>query len=154
MLTGNAAANLLRAGSGNDKLYGGAGGDTLDGGADTDFLDGELGADTLTGGGGNDFFYFTTALGAGNVDKILDYSVADDQIRIDNAVFTGLANGALAAGAFVIGAAAADANDRIIYNSATGALLFDADGTGAIAAVQFATLSTGLAMTAGEFGVI
>ena len=154
VLTGNAAANLLRAGSGNDKLYGGAGGDTLDGGADTDFLDGELGADTLTGGGGNDFFYFTTALGAGNVDKILDYSVADDQIRIDNAVFTGLANGALAAGAFVIGAAAADANDRIIYNSATGALLFDADGTGAIAAVQFATLSTGLAMTAGEFGVI
>ena len=68
--------------------------------------------------------------------------------------FTGLANGTLAADAFRIGAAAADATDRIIYNSATGALLFDADGSGAGAAVQFATLDTGLAMTASEFFVI
>jgi serralysin len=80
--------------------------------------------------------------------------VADDTVQLDNAVFTGLAAGALAAGAFRTGAAAADADDRIIYNSATGALLFDADGNGAGAAVQFATLSAGLAMAAGEFTVI
>ena len=49
---------------------------------------------------------------------------------------------------------AADADDRIIDNAATGALLFDADGVGGAAAVQFATLSAGLAMTAGELTVI
>ena len=69
-------------------------------------------------------------------------------------MFTGLAAGALAAGAFNTGAAATEADDRIIYNSATGALLFDADGTGASAAIQFATLAGGLALTASEFLVI
>jgi Ca2+-binding RTX toxin-like protein len=77
--------------------------------------------------------------------------VADDTISLENAVFTGLAVGTLTGGAFYIGAAAHDSTDRIIYNSATGALLFDADGNGAGAAIQFATLSTGLALTASEF---
>lgn len=36
----------------------------------------------------------------------------------------------------VTGAAAQDADDRIIYNSATGAVPFDVDGRGATAAVQ------------------
>ena len=54
-----------------------------------------------------------------------------DRIALDDAVFTGLGLGALNANAFVIGTAAADADDRIVYDSATGALSFDADGTGA-----------------------
>jgi serralysin len=65
-----------------------------------------------------------------------------------------LANGVLAASAFHIGAAAADALDRIIYNSTTGALSFDADGVGGAAAVQFADLSANLAMTNGDFFVV
>ena len=75
-------------------------------------------------------------------------------IQLDDAVFAGLTLGGLAANAFYIGAAAHDADDRIIYNSATGALLFDADGNGAGAAVQFATLTTSLALAAGEFVVV
>jgi len=69
-------------------------------------------------------------------------------------VFTGLNGGALAAGAFRTGAAAQDADDRILYNSATGALSFDADGNGAGAAVQFAALQAGLSLSASDSLVI
>ena len=62
--------------------------------------------------------------------------------------------GTLAAAAFHIGAAAADASDRIIYNPASGALIYDANGTGVGGAVQFATLSLGLALTNADFVVI
>lgn len=49
---------------------------------------------------------------------------------------------------------AVGATDRIIYTSGTGALLYDADGGGAGAAVQFVALSTGLALTAADLLVI
>jgi Ca2+-binding RTX toxin-like protein len=112
-------------------------------------------ANMLTGGAGADKFIFETALGGGNVDKIADFSVVDDTIVLENAIFAALTTtGALAAGAFVTGAAAGDANDRIIYNAGTGALLYDADGTGAGAAVQFATLSAGLALTSADFLIV
>lgn len=143
--TGNSQANTL---------YGNTGANTLNGSGGNDLLDGKAGSDTLTGGTGADIFAFTTALGATNVDTITDFVVVDDTIQLENAVFTGLAAGALDANAFFIGAAANDASDRIIYNSATGALLFDADGNGAGAAIQFATLTTGLALTAADFVVV
>jgi Ca2+-binding RTX toxin-like protein len=79
--------------------------------------------------------------------------VATDTIRLENAVFTGLAGGVLAAAAFFKGSAAHDADDRVIYNPVNGALLFDKDGLGGAAAVRFATVSTGLAMTNADFSV-
>lgn len=135
-LTGNSGVNLLSGGNGNDLLNGG------------------LGADTLTGGANNDTFRFNTALGAGNIDTITDYVIADDKIELENAIFLGLPVGVLTSNAFTIGSAANDVDDRIIYNSATGALLFDADGTGAGGAFQFATISAGLPMVASEFVII
>ena len=70
-------------------------------------------------------------------------------------MFVGIgADGALGANAFHTGSAAHDADDRIIYDSATGQLFFDADGSGGGAAVQFATLSPGLGLTASDFQVI
>jgi VCBS repeat-containing protein len=135
-LTGNELAN---------QIYGNAG---------ANVLDGKAGADVLVGLGGQDSFAFTTALGGGNVDTVNGFVAADDTIRLENAVFTGLAAGALAAGAFNTGPAATQADDRVIYNSATGALLFDVDGVGGAAAVQFATLSGGLALTSADFLVV
>lgn len=147
VLIGNGLANSLIAGFGND---------TVNGGAGNDMIYGEAGDDSLTGGTGADAFVFDTAFGVGNIDRITDYSVADDTIQLENAVFIGLANGALAAGAFVANTTgvAGDASDRLIYEKDTGILYFDADGTGVIAAVQFAVLNTGLAVTSADFFVI
>jgi serralysin len=93
-------------------------------------------------------------LGAGNADLILDFVSGTDKIALDDAVFAGLVPGALPASAFVVGSAAGDADDRIIYNSATGQLFFDADGNGAGAALLFATLNGHPVVAASDFTVI
>ena len=51
-------------------------------------------------------------------------------------------------------AAAPDKNDYIQYDTHTGALYYDADGSGAGAAIQFATLAGAPVMTAADFVVI
>ena len=77
----------------------------------------------------------------------------DDTIQLDDALFAGVTAANLSS-VIVFGAAALDANDRIIYNSATGALYYDADGSGAGAAIQFAQLDAGVALTISDFAVI
>ena len=151
VLTGAAAVN----GTGNslaNTMTGNAAANTLSGGEGADQLFGRGGSDILNGGIGADAFYFDSALGAGNVDTIQAYSVADDTIMLDRTIFTGIgANGSLAASAFVNGLEAADADDRIIYDSASGKIFYDADGTGAGAAVLFAQLTAGTALTSLDF---
>ena len=162
MTVGGVAEDTVRnienvtGGSGNDTLTGDGLANTLSGGAGTDVLTGGAGNDTLSGGAGADQFVFNTALNAAtNVDTITDFTVVDDTIQLENAVFTQFATpGTLTAAAFYAGAAAHDADDRIIYNAATGDLSYDVDGTGAAAAVKFATLSTGLALANTDFLVI
>src|SRR6185503_17271767 len=130
-LTGNELAN---------EMYGNAGANVLNGGG---------GADYMLGFGGADTFAFTTALGGGNVDQIGDFLAGTDKIALDDAIF-----GALGAGAFAFGAQAQDADDRIVYNSATGQLFFDADGNGAGAAILFATLEGHPLLAASDFTLI
>jgi Ca2+-binding RTX toxin-like protein len=137
-LTGNDTNNLVRGNNGNNTLNGGAGGDDL------------------FGLGGQDGFLFNTPLNAAtNVDRISDFNVADDTILLDQTIFSSsLGLGNISAGELVIGPAAQDANDRIIYNSNTGALFYDSDGVGGTAQVQFAQLSQGLALTNLDFLVV
>jgi serralysin len=113
-ITGSGVANILNGFAGNDILNGGEDADTVDGSNGNDTVNGGLGADTLYGGAGADAFVFSTTLGGGNVDSIVGFSVVDDIIHPDVSIFTGIGLGALAANAFVIGAAALDADDRII----------------------------------------
>jgi len=141
--TGNGQNNVITGNNAANQLNGGAGNDTLDGG---------LGANRLTGGTGNDIFRFTST---GPVDVIADYNVANDTIQFENSVFTALTTaGTLTTAQFRVGTQALDANDFVIYNNVTGALLYDANGNGAGAAVQIATLSAGLAMTNADIVVI
>jgi Ca2+-binding RTX toxin-like protein len=144
------------AGSAALTLTGNSGVNTIRGNDGANIIDGGLGNDTLTGGLGVDTFAFTTALGATNIDAITDFLTGTDKILLGGAVgqpFAALATGSLRAGTLVIGTAALDADDYLIYNSATGALLYDADGVGGNAAVQFATLATGLNLTVVDFTV-
>jgi serralysin len=152
--TGNDQANRIMGQGSDNQLLGAGGDDILLGGAGDDKLDGGTGADRLIGGTGADAFAFTTALGAGNVDRITDYSVGEDRILLDSFIFGSMAAGALEADAFFLGATAGDAADRILYDAATGVLAFDADGSGAGKAIAFAMLSTGLAMTASDIVII
>jgi Ca2+-binding RTX toxin-like protein len=148
-----AALNL----TGNElgqQIIGNSGANVINGGGGADAIFGLGGNDSLTGGGGADSFCFTTLPGLGNVDQIEDFASGVDKIALDDAIFTGLTPGALPASAFVVGATAADADDRIIYDQATGRLYFDADGNGAGGAVQFATLTGSPAIVASDFQVI
>ena len=156
-LTGNAVAQTIYGNDGANELSGLAGHDTIFGYDGADRLLGGKGNDLLNGGPGADTFVFDTALGGTNVDTIVGYSVADDMIELDSAIFTGLAAGALNPLAFASNATgvAVLGTDRIIYQSTTGSLFFDADGVGGAAGTKFATLTAGLALFgAGEFWVV
>ena len=122
----------------DDTLIGNSGNNIIDGVSGADVFNGRGGLDTIRGVGGGDTFVFDSAIGAGNLVTIVGFAGGVDHINLDNAIFTQLGfEGDLAAGAFVSGTAAQDANDRIIFNSVTGNVMYDADGSGAGAAVVF-----------------
>jgi Ca2+-binding RTX toxin-like protein len=153
-IVGNFGANILRGFGNNDVLTGNGGTDTLYGGDGNDKLSGGDGADTLNGGAGKDIYVFDTALNTStNVDTVVGFVAGTDKIYLNSSIFAGLNDGALPADAFHYGAAA-DAEDRIIYNKTTGALFFDADGNGAGGLVQFANLVSTPLITAADFVVI
>jgi cysteinyl-tRNA synthetase len=108
----------------------------------------------LTGGAGKDQFIFDTKLGKTNVDAITDFEAGNDRIVLNHGVFTKLETGDLSASAFAIGSKPADGADRIIYNDKTGALYYDADGSGQAKPVLFAELDAHLTLSASDFLVI
>lgn len=147
--------------AGADQLIGTAKADYISGLAGNDRLDGRLGNDELRGGAGKDSFVFNTAANARtNFDRLIDFAPADDAIRLEDSVFRAVDGigagdrGRLAGDQFFRGPAANDREDRIIYNPATGVLLYDADGTDPLAAVRFALIAKGLAVTAADFLVV
>jgi serralysin len=153
ILAGGSGRDRLYAADGDDKLLGGGGRDVLDGGAGADVLSGGPGADLLTGGIGADTFVMFWRRFAGAADTITDFTAGEDRIALRGGFFD-LPKGALDASAFHIGSTAADPDDRILYDADAGTLLFDADGSGASAAVLFATVGTGLSLTAADFLMI
>lgn len=150
--------NLTLTGIGNLSGTGNALANTIVGNAGSNLLNGRAGNDVLTGGAGKDYFLFDTALSStANVDTITDFSVVDDTIYLENAIFTALkTTGTLLANAFFINTSglAARSSDRIIYDSDDGFLFYDADGTGSSSGVKFASVSKGLALTNADFIVV
>ena len=138
--TGNSIANVIGGNSGNN------------------IINGLGGNDTLSGAQGQDSFVFTTALNAStNVDHITDFSVADDTICVDNLIFAALGgNGTLTADQFVANASgtAANISQHIIYETDTGWLYYDSNGSSAGGSTVFATLAANLAVTSADFVVV
>lgn len=157
--TNNAGTNAfhLWGNEFNNTIYGNAGANVLYGGA---------GNDTLVGMGGHDNFVFDTALNAAtNVDTISGYTpvtgaaAETDHIYLSHGIFAtaGAAGTTLSAGAFYSAAGATgghDADDRIIYNTSNGWLSYDDDGSGAHAAVHFATISGAPALSHSDFIIL
>jgi Ca2+-binding RTX toxin-like protein len=169
-LHGEGGNDNMRGAAGGDRLYGGAGNDWIAGLAGTDLvhggdgddivggqegndtLGGGYGQDELWGGSGADIFLFDTAVGAG-ADRLKDFSAAEgDMIMLNHNVFSALGVGLLGS-AFKVGAATSSSH-HILYNSSTGDLSYDYDGSGSAAAVKIATLNPGTALSAFNFFVV
>jgi Ca2+-binding RTX toxin-like protein len=162
-IRGKGALNVNAAAVLNSLLLSGNdGNNSLVGTAFADRLQGRLGNDILTGGAGADSFLFDTAPnGTSNLDRITDFQPGVDKIHLKSTLFRGggATGSPLAAPAFRAGAglsAGLLATDRILLNTSTGLLSYDADGSGKTGAVGFAQLPASLAslVTAADFLII
>ncbi|WP_444460590.1 calcium-binding protein [Rhodobacter capsulatus] len=157
-ILGSQRGDVIRGSAGDNSLAGLGGADRLDGAAGNDAFTGGAGADTLTGGLGNDLFRFTALGDCGDV--ITDFGAVtgnNDSFRIVASAFGGgLATGTLAGSAFLArnDNLAQDASDRFIFRTTDTTLWFDADGSGAGAAVLVADLQAGAALTAADIVLI
>lgn len=145
VITGDANNNSLTGGNGPDSISGLGGNDNLNGGGGNDTLVGGTGNDLLTGGIGGDAF--TLANIGDRLDTISDFNGSGgDILQISATGFgSGLTRGVLGATRFRSGAGITTANtnsQRFIYNTSTGALFFDANGSATGSnPMQLATLS-------------
>ncbi|MBD2749972.1 Ig-like domain-containing protein [Microvirga sp. BT688] len=154
-LYGDTGNDRLSGGTGHDIMMGGSGRDTISGGSGDDRIYGGLGADVLSGGAGRDSFVFDTTLGKGEVDTIRGFDPWEDRILLDDAIFKSVGGrGGFDWSAFQWGDKAFGAEVRVLYDFASGALLYDADGNGSAAAVTFAKVDPWLWLTSDNFRII
>jgi Ca2+-binding RTX toxin-like protein len=157
---GTASGDTLAGGAGDDRVTGLSGNDLLIGLGGDDLIRGGGGKDTLSGGDGRDVFVFDTKPARKNIDKIVDFAVGVDAIWLDNALFKSNttfyratkkgteANPLHMNRKFVaVGDHAKDSNDYFVIDRKKGILFYDADGSGAGAALQIATFKKGLKMS-------
>lgn len=145
ILVGDGSTNYLFGAKGNDRIYGLGG---------NDYIYGQGGNDYLSGGAGTDRFVFATALNATtNVDHITDFAHSTDDILLAHSIFAAIGT-ALDASELHFGTSAADANDHIIYDSASGNVFYDANGSGTGGQTLFATLNAGTVLSASDFIVM
>jgi serralysin len=181
-LHGGDSGNLFHGGSGDDLAYGGASSDKINGDSGNDFLSGNggndkvsggFGNDTVTGGDGTDELVGGFGEDAfrfhrldGSVDVVSDFNYIPD---VDGALdqgdhfelslgafltLSGSSGDTLSEGEFALGTEATTSSQHVLYDQAAGALYYDADGSGASEAVQFAALAGEVELRASDFVLI
>ena len=144
----------------NQRFSGNGGANILAGGSGADRLSGRGGNDTLIGLDGADRFVFESAPGTANADRIEDFTSGTDRLLFENAVFTALGgprDWKAGDGRFHAAPSATsghDSNDRLVYDTSTGDLYYDADGSGPGGAQLVATLANAPALAASDITVI
>ncbi|WP_458098004.1 glycerophosphodiester phosphodiesterase family protein [Roseomonas sp. WA12] len=152
---GNALGNRILGNAQDNILSGLAGNDTLHGNGGDDLLMGGTGVNHLFGGEGADRFRFDAPGGQGNLTRVMDFVGGEDRIELDGDVFAALSgSGPIAAGEFAAGRVATTADQHVLYDQASGTLLYDADGAGGAAAIRIGTLVTGTALAAQDVWVV
>lgn len=153
-------AYFVDGAGGNDTLLGGPDRDTMLGGNGNDRLSGGGGNDSLTGGGGKDDFVFAVAPGDANADVVVDFASSRDRLLLDDAAHPDIgARGRFALNdeRFLAAAGATsgqEADDRVIYDTSTGNLYYDADGSGGGEAQLVASFAGNPAIAATDITVI
>ena len=84
---------------------------------------------------------------------LTDFDPATDTVLLSHQAFAELAQGPLPPDALFAGPTAHDATDRITYDTTTGALSYDGDGSGPGGATALAMVQPGLAVHADNFVV-
>jgi serralysin len=154
---GGRFADRLHGNGADNLFYGRAGNDSISAGGGNDQLLGEEGNDSLTGGAGADEFFFWTPPGAADADLVTDFTSGADQFVLTHFhENVGSFLGDFAAGderffAARNASAAHDATDRVIYDTSSGRLYYDQDGTGAAPALIMATLQGAPPLAATDF---
>ncbi len=149
-IAGGGGNDLLQGGNDNDTLLGNGNNDILFGDDGNDRLDGGEGRDTLSGGAGQDEFVFVSS--SPSQDEIRDFKIQDDTLLFQANKFAGISTlGMINSDMLTIGSSANNSSDRFIYNSATGDLFYDSDGTGSSQQTKLVNLDKGLALSNSDF---
>jgi Ca2+-binding RTX toxin-like protein len=86
LFLGNASANTIDSGGGEDQIAAGAGNDVVYAGAGDDFLEGGPGTDELDGGTGADTYFFARGYGYDRIFETDEAGGADDQILFGSGI--------------------------------------------------------------------
>ncbi|BDI16431.1 hypothetical protein ANSO36C_22330 [Nostoc cf. commune SO-36] len=154
--------DVINGQGGNDTINGSGGNDLLRGGSGNDLLIGGPGNDTLVGGMGADSFLFDTNSAFNSavigIDTIADFNHSQgDKILLDKTTFSAITSvvgtGFSNANNFQITSLGALSNAVIVYDSMTGQLLYNQNGSAAGfgSGGQFAQLTGAPTLTASDF---
>lgn len=162
-LAGLDGNDRMIGGTDRDLIIGGRGNDTMQGGGEHDVLKGGNGSDTLTGGSDKDTLAghngsdgFVLANNSGSQDEIVDFVSGTDQLLLLSRLFGNLALGALEPEHFVSNAKglAKERDDRLIYDTTSGELFYDANGSRAGGSELIAVFNNLAAPQSSDFLVI